>query len=296
MPPEGVRRSGRIPREIEILLVGSDMEGKVFSETTKTVLISRHGAGIVSAYKLSPEQELILRRLDTNKETEVRVVGQIGAQKNKYTYGMAFLDQSLDFWGVKFPPMTESETQARRVVLECVRCQERETVQQSDLESDVYLVNEGIVRFCKRCGSSTFWKRPSEHATAADAVPLEAIPSPQSASSPESAARDSAPTPVPAAPQINRRKHVRTKVSFKACIRSFDFGDDIVPCEDMSRGGLRFKSRKPYTQAVQIEVAAPYSPGSNNIFVHARIVHVEELKEERRFSCGVEYSAAAKTL
>lgn len=37
MPPEGVRRSSRIPKEIAILLVGSDMEGKMSSEQTKTV-------------------------------------------------------------------------------------------------------------------------------------------------------------------------------------------------------------------------------------------------------------------
>src|SRR5215472_5677125 len=66
MSLEGVRRSSRIPKEIAILLTGSDIEGKVFSEQTKTVLLSRHGAGIVSRYKLSAEQELILRRLDTN--------------------------------------------------------------------------------------------------------------------------------------------------------------------------------------------------------------------------------------
>ena len=61
MPPEGVRRLSRIPKEMHILLVGSDTEGKIFSEQTKTVLLSRHGAGIVSRYKLSAEQELILR-------------------------------------------------------------------------------------------------------------------------------------------------------------------------------------------------------------------------------------------
>jgi hypothetical protein len=293
MLPEGVRRSSRIPREIEILLVGSDMEGKVFSERTKTVLLSRHGAGIVSEYKLSPEQELILRCVEASKEAEVRVVGQIGAQKNKYTYGVAFLDQSLDFWGEQFPPLTESETEATRVVLECVRCQLRETVQQSDLESDVYLVNDGIVRSCKRCGSSTFWKRPPEPAVA-EAVSLQALPSPQPAASPEPVPPDPAPAPKPAAPPENRRKHGRTKVSLKVCVRSFTFGDDVVSCEDMSRGGLRFKSRKPYTPDSAIEVAAPFSPGSQNIFVQARIVHVQELKEELLFRCGVEYTATPR--
>src|SRR5260370_422519 len=90
MPPEGMRRSGRIPKEIAILLVGSDLEGKVFSEQTKTVVLSLHGAGIVSQYKLVPEQELILRRLDTNSETEIRIVGQIGSQADNYTYGANF--------------------------------------------------------------------------------------------------------------------------------------------------------------------------------------------------------------
>lgn len=289
MPPEGVRRSSRIPREIKILLVGSDMEGKVFSETTKTVLLSRYGAGIVSGYKLSPEQELILRRLDADKEVEVRVVGQLGSQKNTYTYGMAFLDQTIDFWGVKFPPMTDSEKASTRVFLECVRCQARETVEQSDLESDVFLVNEGIVRYCKGCGSSTFWKRSTEESP----VEVPSLKVVQKHDVTETAAQAETETAVAtqtmARPE-NRRKHVRTKVSFKGCVRSFGFGDDIVACEDISRGGLRFKSRKQYLEKTTIEVAAPYSPGSQNIFVPGQIVHVQELREERMFRCGVEYT------
>jgi hypothetical protein len=289
MPPEGVRRSSRIPREIKILLVGSDMEGKVFSETTKTVLLSRYGAGIVSGYKLSPEQELILRRLDTDKEVEVRVVGQLGSQKNTYTYGMAFLDQSLDFWGIKFPPVTDSEKAATRLYLECVRCQAREAVEQSDLESDVFLVNEGIVRYCKGCGSSTFWKKSSEESPV-EAPAVEVVQKHEAA---ESAAQTEPETAVATQTVTcleNRRKQMRTRVRFKGCIRSFGFGDDIVSCEDMSRGGLSFKSRKHYLEKGTIEVAAPYSPGSQNIFVPGKIVHVEELKEERMFRCGVEYT------
>ena len=108
MPPDGMRRSSRIPKEIAILLVGSDMAGKVFSEETKTVVLSRHGAGIVSHYVLSAEQELILRRLDTDKEAEVRIVGQLGSHGESHTYGVAFLDADADLWGVDFPSMTDS--------------------------------------------------------------------------------------------------------------------------------------------------------------------------------------------
>src|SRR5260370_18929694 len=165
MPPEGVRRSSRIPREIAILLVGSDMEGKMFSEQTKTVLLSRHGAGIVSQYVLSAEQELILRRLDTEKEAEVRVVGQLGADGKTYTYGVAFLNPELDLWGVKFPGMTDSEKESSRVLLQCSGCKARQAVQQSALESDVYLFNEGIIRSCKCTGSATIWQQGANYAT-----------------------------------------------------------------------------------------------------------------------------------
>src|SRR6266481_2086715 len=293
MSSERMRRSSRIPKEIPILLVGSDMEGKVFSEQAKTVLLSRHGAGIVSEYKLSAEQELILRSLETNSEAEVRVVGQLGAVGNSYTYGVAFLNQSIDFWGIEFPPVSQSEKDANRVVLQCASCKARETVEQSDLESDVYLVNEGIVRFCKSCGSSTFWRRAVDDASG-EPVPAEiAPPEAQETAEPVEALPAVPPETAPVQPAArieNKRKHIRTKVNFKACIRSSAYGEDIVTCEDMSRGGLRFKSRKEYIVKTEVEVAVPYSPGTQSIFVRAQIIHVTELKQERRFRCGISYA------
>jgi PilZ domain len=294
MPPEGLRRSSRIPKEIGILLVGSDMEGKMFSEKTKTVVLSRYGAGIVSQYALSAEQELILRRLDTNKEAEIRVVGNLGAHGKTYTYGVAFLNPETDLWGIQFPSMTESQKEASRVLLQCSGCKTREMVEQSDLESDVYLVNEGIVRTCKSCGSSTFWRRPVDDGGAeplpGEAATAEMEEKEEPVEESASASPDAETAAQPATRIENRRKHVRTKVSFRACVRSFAFGDDIVSCEDMSRGGLRFKSRKEYIANMEIDVAAPYSPGAQAIFVRAQVVHVTELKNERKFRCGVCYA------
>jgi PilZ domain len=87
----------------------------------------------------------------------------------------------------------------------------------------------------------------------------------------------------------NRRKHARTRVNFKACVRRPNLQDDIVACEDMSRGGLRFKSTHKYTEKTLIEVAVPYSPGDQAIFVPAQIVYVQELPERKLYRCGVMY-------
>src|SRR6202040_1019313 len=43
-------------------------------------------------------------------------------------------------------------------------------------------------------------------------------------------------TSVPTKDRENRRKHVRTRVNFKACVRRAGMADDVVACEDMSRG------------------------------------------------------------
>jgi len=85
------------------------LDGRVFSETTTTVLLSLHGAGILSRHKLSPDQELILRWTEKNKEAEIRVVGHIGEQSGQHTYGVAFFDQNLNFWEIDFPPVSALE-------------------------------------------------------------------------------------------------------------------------------------------------------------------------------------------
>jgi hypothetical protein len=281
--PPKIRQNSRIVKEIAILLIGSDMEGKTFSERTKTVVLSRHGAGVVSQHRVAPEQEIIIRRLDTNKQTAVRVVGLVGSQSGSYTYGLAFLDPNINFWGIEFPPVTESEKKAGHGLFECSSCKGRDTFDLNDLESDIYAINEGMARYCKHCRSSTVWKRTSGE-------PDDRSVSPKSGRTPEPSL-----TPTPAARPEDRRKHVRAKVNFTACIRCPGSDDDIVVCEDMSRSGLRFKSRKPYFELSMIEVAVPYSPSALNIFVPALIDDVQELPAQKLFRCDVSFIKSSKS-
>ena len=311
MSYEHLRRSSRIAKELAILLTGSDMDGKGFSEMTKTVLLSRHGAGIISTYKLSAEQEIIIRYLDTNKEALVRVVGRIGSEGEIYTYGVAFVDTSqIDFWGIDFAPISEKDKLARRVLLECGSCKQRETVDHSDVESDVLIINEGIVRFCKQCGDSTLWKRAAgvadeptvlvaagRDATIASSAQTTTAASKQLAPPAQTASTlttPQEPDTTPAASLDNRRKYARTKVNYKACVRRSGFADDVVTCEDMSKGGICFRSRKQYFVRSNIEVAVPYSPGGNAIFVPAEIAWVVEITKDKLYRCGVAYRRTSK--
>ena len=83
-------------------------------------------------------------------------------------------------------------------------------------------------------------------------------------------------------------------MDFTGYIRNPGFEDRLVVCENVSRGGLCFKSNQRYYESARIEVAAPYYPGSACILVPAQIVRVEQLPEEGMFRCGVQYLNLAK--
>ena len=306
MTYQKVRRSGRISKQVPILLIGSDSDGCVFSEVTKTVVISSHGAGIVSANKLIAEQELHIRSLVTNREAAVRVVGEIAEQEGIHTYGVAFVDESLDFWQVAFPPPPPAEERPLVLSLECGSCRAPITVENGDFEFDVCAIHGGLVRYCDHCGLATVWKqtthlpslrpplaalspatKPQPAAAAVallDPPPARYVPQPRPAPHPV--------VPPAPAPPLERRQRVRAKVNYFACVRSEAFGDDIVVCIDMSRGGMSFKTKNFYLVNITVRIAVPFSPESPHapaIFVPARIASVSDFPNGKLYRCGVEF-------
>ena len=357
------RRSGRIAREIRIVLMGTNISGRVFSEETRTVVLSRHGAGVLSKFRVALDEILTMRFLGGTTEVAVRLVGELGHDSRGYTYGVAFVDPDLDFWELKFPPPPRWQGGVN-FALECALCQARDVVDQTEVEADVYALSGYILRFCSRCGTSTEWRRAAPRATAPSTIsgglitpavppmpsatvgppPLSSsfaqasasqfnAPSSESATDhqyelvaaaePEPAsfysnavpeltdasASSARLTPVqvaipestprealsPAAVALiartaNRRRDVRIRVSFTACVRQENFDDDIVECDNISKGGLSFRSRKFYPVGSSINVAAPYSPGVPAIFVIVFIRHVETIASGSLFRYGAAYA------
>lgn len=288
----GVRRSGRIPKEIPIILSGADADGRQFSERTRTLTLSRHGASIISRHKLIAEQEIYLHSVPANRETEVRICGEFGEREDGHIYGVAFVDPAIDFWKLEFPPGEAFGKQVLPVILECSGCTEQKDVQFDATELDIYTVNEGSLRYCDRCGRSTVWKIAAERKRKPEPVPV-ADPQPAPLPSPLEIATAAEP-PVAQVPEAERRRDRRTKVKCNACVRVSGGKEEIVPCQDMSRGGFSFQTNKEYPVETNVEAAVPFTPGGNTIFVPAQIVNVRTLQQGKLFRYGAAYLRTPK--
>jgi hypothetical protein len=313
-----VRRSGRVAKDIRIVLIGTDTSGRVFAEETQTVTLSRHGAGVISKHKLATDGMLILRFLGGNSEASIRLVGQMGEDIRGYVYGVAFVDPNLDFWELKFPPPPKWRVDFD-APLQCTSCHSLEVVDQSEIEADVYALAEFILRFCSNCGMSTQWRRAKEGAAMGPAKaqarrelpnrPVTSSPKPGSGESKPAGASTEhrrlagieivvpealPPEPLPpvaiaaVARTANRRRDVRTRVSFTACIRQ-DGAEEIVECGNVSKSGFSFRSRKAYVAGSEIDAALPYYTGSQPVFVAALIRHGLVLPNNN-FHYGVMYA------
>lgn len=249
--------------ELQIEVFGTELAGRQFIEQTRTLTITRDGATIPLANKLAPDSELIIRNHLTNQEALARVVDLVRDEIFVHVYAVAFEDCSVDLWQVKFPEAHSANT----ITLECSRCHAVDAVPLSDIERDVFESKLTLKRKCQCSNSLTTWMTTDRPVT--EKMPAENGMSDQT----EKVAHE----PGPVAQELrDRRKAKRTSMNFPACIRT-DRGETIVECEDVSRGGFRFKSRKAYPEGSRVETAVPYAKSSVNIFVTARIAYTQAL-------------------
>lgn len=274
------RRSDRVYLDFPIQGIGTDNEGSPFDEEGRTIAISRNGAVIVLNRKLTDGQELTIRRSGTEREAKVRVVGLIGGRGNEFVYGTMLVDPAINLWNIEFPRLTGAKKPLARMLLLCSACSSRGVVHLDEIEIQVFDATQRIQRFCKSCSAMTSWERGSNGPVHGQVATVD----------PHTSKRKSQ------GPQLRnahvKRQHIRVKTAMSACIRQSGFSEDIVISEDLSRGGLCFKSSKRYLEGSEIDVAIPYRTGSGNIFVHARVVRVEEVGDQ--FKHGAAYLTAVR--
>ena len=222
-------------------------------------MVSLHGASIALPRRVSAEYPLTLRRRALGLEIQARVLGQLGIRPGFHVYGLTFVDEAPDFWGIRFPPLTELDNSLVRTLLKCSGCSKQVVFSLNEIEFRVFNANQRLLHDCETCGRNVVWSL----------VPNDV------------ANRDSSP-------KQKDRKHLRTKMKAMACIQELNREDDVVEVLDISRGGISFRGTRAYEINSWIHFAVPFTPGAANIFVPGRIAWRKNLGDER-YEHGVQY-------
>src|SRR3989441_7732530 len=268
---EGLRQSDRVSIRIPLEASWMDGSGLVRRLVAHSLLISRNGGVLRMQEKFFPGQEISLKRPlegDGIRSARARIVAEIDHEPEGFLYAVHILEPRSDFWDVEFPSPHKAEEALARLLMECSFCQRREVVYLNELQLRSFEVRKCVARLCRHCDSPSIW-----------------IESLSEVATPENGA---ARTPVEER-VVPRRNRTRVKARVLACIRRRGFAEEVVVCEDLSKGGLSFRSRNQYGEGSRVEVAVPFTPGSGTIFVPIRIVFSQAIPSAGLYRHGAAY-------
>jgi PilZ domain len=271
MRADGLRQSDRVNFRMPVEASWFGNNGTTFKRTAMTMLVSKNGGVLRLAERLPAGQELTLRRQQDGevwKSARARVIAEIDQDPEGFLYAFQILEPRADFWDIEFPALTKADEAVARLLMECSFCERREVVYLNPLELKSFEMRKCVARVCSQCVAPSIWiEAQSEMATPTVEGYVANI--------------DQHVVP--------RRKRARVKTRVLACIRRRGFEEEIAVCEDLSKGGLSFRSRNQYAEGTRVEVAVPFTPGSGAIFVPVRIVFSVALPGAGLFKHGGAY-------
>jgi hypothetical protein len=271
MIAEGIRQSDRVSLQLQVEASWVGSSGTTVHQDAQTLLVSRNGGVLRLQEKLFPGQELTLHRKlegDQNKTVRAKIVAEIDHEPEGFIYAIAILDHRVDFWDIDFPALHKAQEAFARLLMECSFCQRREVVYLNEMEVKSFEIRKCVARHCKLCDSPSIWVEAQSQAKADEAL----------------ASRAASEERV-----IPRRNRTRVKARVLACIRRRGFQEEVAVCEDLSKGGISFRSRNHYPEGTRLEVAVPYTPGAGAIFVPIRIVFSQPIAHAGLFRHGAAY-------
>jgi len=272
MTTEGYRQSDRVNVRMPVEASWIAKGGQVIKQTAQTMLVSRNGGVLRLSEQLSLGHELTLHRIDDGdqrKSVRARVVAEIDRDSGGFLYAIHILEPRIDFWDIDFPAPHKSEEALARLLMECGFCQRREVVYLNEADLKSFEIRKCVARHCKHCDSPAIWIEAVSQMPTQE--PLAVRPAP------------------PEERVVPRRNRTRVKARVLACIRRRGFQEEIAVCEDLSKGGISFRSRNEYPEGTRVEVAVPFTPGSSAIFVPIRIVFSQPIASAGLFRHGAAY-------
>jgi len=274
MNDEGIRQSDRITLRLQVEASWFGTDGMLVKQPAHTMLVSRNGGVLRLQEKLFAGQEITLhRRLEgeLTRSTRARIVAEIDCEPEGFIYAVAMLEPRADFWDIEFPAPHQAEEALARLLMECSFCQRREVVYLNEMELKSFEIRKCVARLCRHCDAPSIWVEAATERKIDDTLPSR------------TAAEDRV---------IPRRNRTRVKARVLACIRRRGFQEEVVVCEDLSKGGISFRSRNRYPEGTRLEVAVPYTPGAGAIFVPIRIVSSQPIASAGLFRHGAAYVRA----
>lgn len=268
---EALRQSDRVTLRLPLEASWVDGNGMVRRLAAQTLLVSRNGGVVRMQDALSAGQELTLRRPvegDATKTVRARIVAEIDREPEGFLYAIHILEPHADFWDIEFPAPHKAEEALARLLMECGFCQRREVIYLNELELKSFEARKCIARICKVCDAPAIWIEAQSNFT------LSGLPLAR-------AEEDERVLP--------RRNRTRVKARVLACIRRRGFQEEVAVCEDLSKGGIAFRSRNQYPEGSRAEVAVPFTPGNSAIFVPIRIVFSQAIPSAGLFRHGAAY-------
>jgi PilZ domain len=275
MIAEGIRQSDRISLQMQVEASWLNSSGAAMRQIAHTLLVSRNGGVIRLEHKLFPNQELTLHRKlegDQIKTVRARIVAEIDREAEGFIYAIAILDPRADFWSIDFPAPHKAEEAFARLLMECSFCQRREVVYLNEMELKSFEIRKCAARLCSHCDSPSIWIEAQSES------PTDEAPGSRAAAAEERV--------------VPRRNRTRVRARVLACIRRRGFQEEVAVCEDLSKGGISFRSRNHYPEGTRLEVAVPYTPGAGAIFVPIRIVFSQPIASAGLFRHGAAYLRA----
>jgi hypothetical protein len=98
------RRSSRVAIDMPVVLFGQQINGKVFSEDTRTSVVNAHGALIILTSGVEIKPSVLLVNKTSKVEAQCRVISQKETENGKSELGVEFVVPQPRFWGIAFPP------------------------------------------------------------------------------------------------------------------------------------------------------------------------------------------------
>jgi PilZ domain len=268
---EHLRQSDRISFRMPLEASWMESSGMVRREPAQTLLVSRNGGVLRLPEKFFPGQEISLKRSlqgDAVRTARARVVAEIDKEPEGFLYAIQILEPLSDFWDIEFPHPHQAEESLARLLMECSFCQRREVVYLNELELKSFESRKLVARICKVCDAPAIWVEAQSEINSSEPQATRGVEDER---------------------LLPRRNRTRVKARVLACIRRRGFQEEVAVCEDLSKGGIAFRSRNQYPEGTRVEVAVPFTPGAGAIFVPIRIVFSQPIPSAGLFRHGAAY-------